>query len=416
MRGSNTKGRYATAGLIAMPGLDEGSFMVPEWEVVQKVVKQSLEREEAAWLAFKDNTYVEVYTDGSAPIKNPGGQCGFAAVVVGFAADVDESKPARPPAQARLELGGYVAGRTTEPKTSNNRAEISGLLAAYEAIGNLRRLGCKAQHITIWSDSQYAIYCATGVWQRKKNTDMWPILDKLMQALGKNSGVKIKWVRGHAGNEYNEVADELATVAAFDFDQVKYNRYRAAQQATGQEMPGQAALRAVTAGGASASSAVATTSTAKPAPSEDPLMEAIAWSPNADYMLVLNTQLVKGGHPIKGPRQGEYKLWAKDGRSRRQTMSEAYEQSPDEAEYTVLIGALEQIIERMSKAGRSSTDYTMIVYSRQELMIKQLKGEYRVKAPNLLNVFARASTLIKRFKNVEFLYRDGRTIKQMMEE
>ncbi|MEO5953228.1 MAG: RNase H family protein, partial [Chloroflexia bacterium] len=372
-----------------------------------------LEQEQEAWLAFKDSVCVEVYTDGSAPIKNPGGQCGFAAVVVGFATDVDKSKPARPPAQARLDLGGFVAGRTTEPKTSNNRAEISGLLAAYEAIGNLRRLGCKAQHITIWSDSQYAIYCATGVWQRKKNTDLWPILDKLMQVLGKNSGVKIKWVRGHAGNEYNEIADELATEAAFNFDKVKYNRYRAAQQATGQEMPGQAALRAVTSGGAGASSTASPTRAAPPA---DPVMEAIAWSPNADYMLVLNAQLVKGGHPIRGPRQGEYKLWAKDGRSRSHIMSETYEQAPDEAEYRVLIGALGQIVERMSKAGRTPSDYTLMVYSKQELMVKQLKGEYRVKAPALQYAYAEASTLIKRFKQVDFLYRDARTIKQMLED
>ena len=377
--------------------------MVPEWEVVKNTVQQSLDKEYEKWLAFRDCEYVEVYTDGSAPIKNPGGQCGFAAVVVGFAREIDESTPARPPAQARLELGGYIEARKTEPKTSNNRAEISGLLTAYEAIGNLKKLGCNAERITIWSDSQYAIYCATGVWQRKKNTDLWPILDILMQALGKDSGVKIKWVRGHAGNEYNEMADELATVAAFNFDKAKYARYRAAQLATGQEMPGQSSLKEQ--GDTNSAS-----STANVDPIATSVMDTIAWSPNADYMLVLNTQVVKGGHPIHGPRQGEYKLWAKDGRSRSHTMSEAYEQAPDQAEYTILICALEQIAERMGKAGRTPSDYSLIVYSRQELMVKQLNGQYRVKAAALPNPYSEAKELLAKFKSASVAWKRSHEI------
>lgn len=379
--------------------------MVPEWEVVQRAVKQSLANEPGIWAAFRDCKAVEVYTDGSAPIKNPGGPAGFAAVVVGFATEINDSRPDRPPEIARIELGGFIEGRKTEPKTSNNRAEISGLMAAYEAIGHLRRLGCAARKITIWSDSQYAIYCATGVWQRKKNTDLWPILDKLMSALGKSSGVKIEWVRGHAGNMYNEIADELATLAAFDFDDAKYRKFRAAQQATGKEMPGQTALKEQGVSGEAAG--------AKP-PIEP--IDLGAWSPNADYMLVLNSQIVRGGHPIKGPRQGEYRLWARDGRNRTHTLETAREQAPDEAEYTTLIHALDRIAAKIGTAGRKTSEYSLIVYSRMELMIKQLTGEYRVKAPALQNAYTEASSLIKRFKNVELQYRDGKAIKQMMQE
>ena len=97
-------------------------------------------------------------------------------------------------------------------------------------------------------------------------------------------------------------------------------------------------------------------------------------------------------------------------------MSEAYEQAPDEAEYTILICALEQIAERMGKAGRITSDYSLMVYSRQELMVKQLKGEYRVKAPSLQYAYAKASSLIKKFKHVDLVYRDGKTIKQMLQE
>jgi ribonuclease HI len=266
-------------------------------------------------------------------------------------------------------------------------------------------MGVTARHVTIWSDSQYAIYCATGVWQRKKNTDLWPILDKQVGTLGKNSGVTIKWVKGHAGNRYNEIADEVATRAAFDFNEEKYSKFRAAQQATGQEMPGQSALK---------EQGVTYQATEARATSEP--VDIGAWSPNADYMLVLNTQIVKGGHPIKGPRQGEYRLWARDGRNRTHTLSQAHEQAPDEAEYTTLIHALDQVAAKIGTAGRKTSDYSLIVYSRMELMIKQLTGEYRVKAPTLQNAYAEASSLIRRFKKVDLLYRDGKAIKQMMQE
>ena len=42
-----------------------------------------------------------------------------------------------------------------------------------------------------------------------KNKDLWEKLDKLCEA----NNVSWKWVKGHSTNEFNNLADELATKA-----------------------------------------------------------------------------------------------------------------------------------------------------------------------------------------------------------
>jgi ribonuclease HI len=364
--------------------------MIQEWEVAQRSIRNSLDNEQALWMAFSKCGYIEVYTDGSAPIRNPGGPCGFAAVVLGFDHEIDESKPERPQPVARLDLGGYIEKRTIEPKTSNNRAEIAGLLAAYEALCQLSRLGCAARQITVWTDSQYAMNCANGTWQRKKNTDLWPILDRLTLQQPKAT---MKWIRGHSGNPFNESADELATKAAFNFDEQQYLRYRAAQQATGQEMPDQTS----------------------PKVASDKIVDVAQLIGNADYMLALYTHVVAGGHPNLGPRKGDYRLWTKAGKNRTYSLDSPERQGNDEADYSTLIHALTYIADRITNAGRDTSSYRLIIYSRQELMIKQLRGEYKVKAPALQDAYAQASALFKQFKSAELIYRDANFIKQLMQ-
>ena len=61
------------------------------------------------------------------------------------------------------------------------------------------------------------------------------------------------------------------------------------------------------------------------------------------------------------------------------------------AEYTALIRSLQDSI----KLGASSVQ----VYSDSELMVKQIKGEYRVKNPGLAPLFQQASGLIAKLKD-----------------
>ncbi|HMA33846.1 MAG TPA: RNase H family protein [Chloroflexia bacterium] len=378
---------------------DDVADDVPEWASVRQAVEASRARDPAAWAAFAPCLAIEVYTDGSAPLQNPGGAAGFAAVVVGFQEAIDFAAAARPPVAARLDLGGYIPARATPPATSNNRAEIAGVLAGLHA---LQHLGWGASHTApphIWSDSTYVVECAAGRWQRKKNTDLWPLYDAAEQALTTfwPAGAALAWVKGHADNPFNAAADELATRAAFNFAEAGYTHYRAAQAATGREMPG-AAL---------AAPALPVPPAAAPAPTD--------WLQGADYTLVLFTRLDGGGQPNvgRGPCRSRYQLWTRNGRGRQGAVAHAGERFADEAEYLTLIAALTDLAGRITAAGRDPAAFTVTIYSHHELMVKQLAGTYRVKAAALQAPFAAAGALLGRFARVDLIWRPAHMIRPL---
>ena len=103
----------------------------------------------------------------------------------------------------------------SEKNTTNNRME---LLAA---IMSLKKIKTNSE-VVIFTDS---IYVKNGItewmknWKKNgwknsskkpvKNKDLWVKLDKLCEA----NSVSWKWVKGHSTNEFNNLADELATKA-----------------------------------------------------------------------------------------------------------------------------------------------------------------------------------------------------------
>lgn len=99
--------------------------------------------------------------------------------------------------------------KTLQPST-NNKMEIAAVIIALK---NVLKNGWK--DVTIVTDSQYVIGCATKGWNRKKNVRLWYRYDLLKQELDKqNVKIKFEWVRGHDGNKFNELADELAVTAS----------------------------------------------------------------------------------------------------------------------------------------------------------------------------------------------------------
>ncbi len=99
-----------------------------------------------------------------------------------------------------------------EPQTTNNRME---LMAAIQALESLRRPAT----VELWTDSTYVLNGITkwiDGWQRNgwltsarkpvKNADLWR---RLVEAMSRHE-VTWRWVKGHAGDEGNERADELA--------------------------------------------------------------------------------------------------------------------------------------------------------------------------------------------------------------
>jgi len=106
-----------------------------------------------------------------------------------------------------------------EPETTNNRMELT---AAIEALGALKRTAAA----DLYTDSKYLRDGVTQWihnWKRNgwktaakkpvKNADLWRRLDELL------AGHKVEWhwVKGHAGHDFNERADELARMGMAPF-------------------------------------------------------------------------------------------------------------------------------------------------------------------------------------------------------
>jgi len=139
-----------------------------------------------------DGTRVVVYTDGGA-IGNPG-PGGYGVVIISPQGD-------------RQELsGGYR-------RTTNNRMELMACIVALEHLEGDRP-------VVLHSDSRYMVDAINKKWvfgwKKKgwkkadgnpaKNPDLWK---RLLDRLG-SLQVEFRWVKGHAGHEWNERCDQLA--------------------------------------------------------------------------------------------------------------------------------------------------------------------------------------------------------------
>ena len=141
---------------------------------------------------MSDKPAVKIYTDGAC-WGNPG-PGGWAAILISRGHN--------------KEING------AEPQTTNNRMEIT---AAIESLKALKQPSI----VQLFTDSSYLVNAATAWlpgwkargWRRKDgillNADLWQELDREMA----RHEVNWTWVKGHAGNRYNERADELANDA-----------------------------------------------------------------------------------------------------------------------------------------------------------------------------------------------------------
>ena len=133
---------------------------------------------------------IKIYTDGAC--KGNPGVGGWGAIIM-----QDEKN---------IELFGG------ENETTNNRMELIAVIMALKEISSNLEL-------TIYTDSTY-VQKGISEWIKNwkvnnwrssskkpvKNKDLWIELD---EAVGSRK-INWEWVKGHAGNEGNEKADELA--------------------------------------------------------------------------------------------------------------------------------------------------------------------------------------------------------------
>lgn len=148
---------------------------------------------------------IEIYTDGACS-KN-----GSKDAIGGWAWVLLED------GERKFQDSGRYEGAT------NNIVELLAIIEALKFVKDTIKPGLFSQ-ITIYSDSSYCIKGITewihnwrknGFWRDKqktqelKNRELWMELDKL----DFHFNIEWKWVKGHAGNEWNEYVDKLAKEA-----------------------------------------------------------------------------------------------------------------------------------------------------------------------------------------------------------
>ena len=153
------------------------------------------------------------YTDGAC-IKNPGGPAGWSTILVSVDAVVDGEIV---PHAERIEAFGHIP---KSPETTNNRAEISAVLATLN-------IAPREYPLKMYSDSEYTIKTAQGLFKGKANLDLWDLYKILVRK--RSAATTFEWVRGHAGHTQNERADYLAGLGAWNKDVEAYQRWQASQ-------------------------------------------------------------------------------------------------------------------------------------------------------------------------------------------
>ena len=134
---------------------------------------------------------ITIYTDGAA--KGNPGNGGYGVVMMS--------------GKHRKEISqGYRM-------TTNNRMELLSVIVALESIKT------PSDNVQIFSDSKYVVDSVDKEWvfgwqkkgfKGKKNVDLW----KRFLVIYPKHTIKFNWIKGHAGNIFNERCDELAVKAA----------------------------------------------------------------------------------------------------------------------------------------------------------------------------------------------------------
>ena len=84
--------------------------------------------------------------------------------------------------------------------TTNNRMELLAIISAVNACPD-------GACVDVYTDSKYSILTLEKTYKPDTNGDLWELYQKHSRHV---AGVRLHWVKGHNGDHYNEMADEMA--------------------------------------------------------------------------------------------------------------------------------------------------------------------------------------------------------------
>lgn len=99
-----------------------------------------------------------------------------------------------------VEISEYIGSGT------NNIAELTAILRALQTLND----GERDRLIHLYTDSGWSLGVLVGGWKAKTNLEL---IGEIRQEMEKFSKLELLKVRGHAGQDGNEEADNLATMA-----------------------------------------------------------------------------------------------------------------------------------------------------------------------------------------------------------
>jgi ribonuclease HI len=132
---------------------------------------------------------IDVYTDGSGQTSDGPGGWAFVVVIDG----VEQHR-----------ANGSI------PSATNNVAEITAAIKGLEYVAGIPS-GNNVREVCLVSDSQLVLGYASGRYKCKA-MHLLPLFIQLKK-LYRQLNASERWVRGHSGDQYNEICDGLAKTA-----------------------------------------------------------------------------------------------------------------------------------------------------------------------------------------------------------
>jgi len=122
-------------------------------------------------------------------------------------------------------------------------------------------------------------------------------------------------------------------------------------------------------------------------------------APDYDYALAFDG----GAEPNPGKAYGSYIIKTRTGRERLESRIQFGDNmTNNQAEYLALLHGLRDLVSTIEKAGKLPENYVLDVWGDSDLVVKQVRGDWKVKDTKLMPLCDETRLLARRFKKVGF--------------